>query len=211
MTALVTGADGFVGRHLVAALVQAGRSVRATDLQFGTDLPDGVEARVADILDAAAMASAMDGVETVYHLAAISDLWTPARDADQHHRVNVTGTKILLEAAIAAGARRFVYCSSNVALITGPRRAMDVDETYRVDRAALFGAYARSKHDAEALVSRAADRIEVVIARPGTPIGPGDHRPTPPGRLLRDLANGTLPALPMGGSINLVDVRLLAD
>ncbi|MEM8824857.1 MAG: hypothetical protein AAGF30_14720, partial [Pseudomonadota bacterium] len=41
--------------------------------------------------------------------------------------------------------------------------------------------------------------------------GPGDHRPTPPGRLLRDLANGTLPALPMGGSINLVDVRLLAD
>lgn len=152
----------------------------------------------------------MRGVGTVIHLAAISDLWVPPGDPARHHRVNVGGTQTVLRAAIDAGARRFVYCSSNVTLISGGRGLLPVDETNRARTDALFGPYARSKAQAERVVEAAEDRIETVIVLPGTPIGPGDHRPTPPGRLLRDLANGAIPALPTRNSINLVDVSVLA-
>ncbi|MEM7490864.1 MAG: NAD-dependent epimerase/dehydratase family protein [Pseudomonadota bacterium] len=210
-TALVTGADGFVGRHLVRALTGRGVAVRALDLAFGAPLPDGATPVRADILDAAALRPAMAGVDVVYHLAAISDLWVPPSDPGRHHRVNVGGTRAVLAAAIEAGPRRIVHCSSNVVLIAGPRTDHPVDEGRPPPRETLFGAYAKSKADAEDAVAAARDRIETVIVRPGTPIGPGDHRPTPPGRLLRDLANGAIPALPRGGSINLVDVAAMAD
>ncbi len=206
---LVTGADGFIGRHMVGELVRKGTKLRALDRHFDAPMPQGAEAITADILDAPAVRDAMQGVDTVFHLAAISDLWAP-HGSNQHHRVNVEGTQVALNAAIEAGARRFIYCSSNVTLIAGARRSQQIDETCQPARDALFGAYARSKYDAQALVEAAADRIESVIVMPGTPIGPGDHRPTPPGRLLRDLANGAVPALPSHTSVNLTDVRVIA-
>lgn len=209
-TVLVTGADGFLGRHLVMALVQMGAEVRALDQQFGAEVPHGVEPLLGDIGDPQTMRRAIDGVSIVYHLAAISDLWAPRTEPNLHHRVNVEGTRTALTAAIQAKARRFVYCSSNVVLIAGRRTAQPIDGRHRPARDAVFGAYARSKHDAETLVLAAQSQIDGVIVRPGTPIGPGDHRPTPPGRLVRDLANGAVPALAQKTALNLVDVRVIA-
>ncbi|MEM8849184.1 MAG: NAD-dependent epimerase/dehydratase family protein [Pseudomonadota bacterium] len=206
----MTGADGFVGRHLVDALTRDGVAVRALDLRFGAPVPNGVETVIADIEREETIRSAMVGVNTVIHLAAVSDLWVPPGDPSRHHRINVEGTRIVLRSALAAGTRRFVYCSSNVTLIAGSRGVQSLDGTQRPPRDAVFGSYARSKIDAELAVEAAADVIETVIVRPGTPVGPGDHRPTPPGRLLRDLANGAVPALPSLAAINLVDVSVLA-
>lgn len=210
-TVLVTGADGFVGRHLVKALVGEGADVRAVDLQFEASLPDGAQAIIADVQRIDDLRAAMEGVDIVYHLAAVSDLWVSTRDPGRHHRVNVDGTRNVLQAAIDTDARRFVHCSSNVVLIAGRRAFQHLDEDHTTRRSDLFGAYARSKFDAAALVQAAGGQIETVRVLPGTPIGPGDHRPTPPGRFLRDLVNGAIPALPRGAAINAVDVRVMTD
>lgn len=206
----MTGADGFVGRHLVGALVERGATVRAVDLRFGAPLPGGAQPITAAVQNADDIREAVTGVDIVYHLAAVSDLWVSPCDPGRHERINVGGTQTVLRAAIEAGVRRFVYCSSNVVLTAGPRTHQRVDEDHVIQRSDLFGTYARSKFDAEALVQASSARIETVILLPGTPIGPGDHRPTPPGRFLRDLANGALPALPKQTAINVVDVRVLA-
>ncbi|MEM7710748.1 MAG: NAD-dependent epimerase/dehydratase family protein [Pseudomonadota bacterium] len=206
----MTGADGFVGRHLVQALIADGAAVRALDVRFGRAFPDRVETIAGDILDEERIRAVMAGIDTVFHLAAVTDLWAPPKDPGQHYRINAGGTQTVLDAATEAGVRRFVYCSSNVALIGSGAAPEEIDESFRPSRDALFGAYARSKRDAEEIVAAAGDRIETIVAMPGTPIGPGDHRPTPPGRLLRDLANGLVPALPRRALVNLVDVEHLA-
>lgn len=205
---LVTGADGFVGRHLVARLLAAGHQVRALDKAFKGSPKDGAERIEADILDTPLMRTAMEGVDTVFHLAAITALWMP--DEDIYQTVNVEGTNVVLNAAIGAKARRFVHCSSFVTAISGSRAPRTVSERDMPAPARLFGAYARSKRRAERLVMEANYRIETVIVMPSAPLGPGDYKMTAPTAFIRDLANGKIPAT-IDQIVNLVDVQLLAD
>ena len=115
---LVTGGAGFIGSHLVEALVARGERVRVLD-----DLSSGrrenlstvigdVELLIGDVADPDAVDRAMDGCEIVFHLAAIASVQASIENPRHAHRVNVDGTLNILEAARQAGARRVVFASS---------------------------------------------------------------------------------------------------
>jgi dihydroflavonol-4-reductase len=206
---LITGAGGFLGGHLIAALLTRGEDVRALDLDFPSPLPDSVEQVTGSILDEAALGEAMSGAGAVIHCAAIADLWAPRNIV--YHQVNMRGTCEVLIAARRAGAR-VVHISSYVTLIGANVAGNAVlDESVELPPSDLLGPYPRSKREAElAVMSAARMGLHAVIVQPSAPVGPGDHRMTPPSRMIRDLAAGKVPAL-LHCLLNLVDVRALAE
>ncbi|MEM9784529.1 MAG: NAD-dependent epimerase/dehydratase family protein, partial [Pseudomonadota bacterium] len=203
---LVTGADGFLGRRLTLALGARGDGVTALDLAFGDGAPDADARFAGSVTDAAAVRSALRGVDGVIHAAAIADLHAP-RGA--HDRVNRSGTETVLAAAEEAGAR-VVQVSSYTTLIGRRTHPGDrVGSTPPLPPNALLGAYPASKRRAEMAVEAAAARgMPALSVLPTAPVGPGDHRPTPPGRMILDLAKGATPAL-VSTALNLVDVDAL--
>ena len=207
MTVLVTGGAGYIGRHLVDALAENGHGVRVFDR---VPVP-GLNGVVGDVTDRAAVDAALDGVAAVVHLAGIGVLWR--RDPDDYRRVNVDGTRIVADAARAAGVRRFVHVSSATVLVGADvRRGTMVDERDRPPETAMIGAYCRTKHRAEAVVDDAG-LAEPVIVLPTAPIGPGHDpggaRSTEPMAMLCDLLAGRTPAY-LDCTLDLIDVRDLA-
>lgn len=204
MKAVVTGAAGFLGGHLMASLAARGIAARGFDLE---ERP-GEDWIAGSVLDPDRVAAAVAGTDLVIHAAAISDLWAPGRFT--YDRVNVLGTCLVLAAARRAGAA-VVLVSSYTTLIAQDTPDIVLDETVEVVPNRLMGAYPRSKRQAElAALAAAAAGQRVVIVQPGAPVGTGDHRPTPPGRLIRDLIAGKLPAL-LECRLNMVDARAVAD
>ena len=121
MLDLVTGGAGFIGSHLTDRLLALGRSVRVVD-NMASGNPRNLaqhqgnpllELRVADVADPEAMASAMKGVDRVFHLAALADIVPSIQDPEGYFRSNVVGTFTMLQAARAARIRRFVYVASS--------------------------------------------------------------------------------------------------
>jgi dihydroflavonol-4-reductase len=198
MTTLVTGAAGFLGSHVARLLVARGDNVRlllrpTSSTRLLDGLPAGRVQRVAgDLRDAASLDAAVDGVESVYHVAADYRLW--ARAPREIYESNVDGTRNLLDAARRAGVARFVY-TSTVATMAVPRGEALPDERTIASLDEMIGAYKRSKWLAEQEALRAAAAGQpVVIVNPTTPVGPGDAKPTPTGRILVDFLNGRMPA-----------------
>ena len=205
--ALVTGGAGFVGGHLVRALLARGDSVRVLDL----NPVEGVESITASIEDDGAVRAAMRGVDVVYHLAGDAQLW--ARDADRFDRINHRGTRVVLGAAAAEGVRRLVHCSSLTTLVgrTTPVGASAADETTQLAPDDMLGPYPRSKALAEHAVNGAVARgLDAVIAIPTEPLGAGDASLTPPSRMIVDLVNGRIPAT-IDCLLNFVSAPSLAD
>jgi len=201
---LVTGGAGFVGRHLVEALQRRGEAVRVLDL-----VPVmGVDSVVGSILDPEAAAGSMRGADTVFHLAGNAQLWSA--DAAEFDRVNHLGTRMVAEAARAAGVRRFVHCSSLTTLVGVGTSigASTANESVRLAAEEMLGPYPRSKLLAER--AAAASGLDCVIAIPTEPLGPGDESLTPPTRLILDLLAGKTPAT-IDCMLNFVDVRSLAQ
>ena len=196
MTTLVTGATGFLGSHVARQLVARGdANVRvlvrpSSDLRALAGL--AVEHVTGDLRDPASLDRALVGVECVYHVAADYRLW--ARNPREIYESNVTGTRNLLQAARRANVARIVY-TSTVATIAVPNSGSLPSESTRARVTDMIGAYKRSKFLAEQEVLQAASEgLPVVIVNPTTPVGPGDWKPTPTGKIVVDFLNGRMPA-----------------
>lgn len=210
MRALVTGAAGFIGAHVVRALLDDGHEVRALHLP-SDDLRNlrGLECeRIAgDVTDAAGIEAAMRGCDQVFHLAAIYRLWM--RDPERMRRVNVEGTRCVLEAARRAGVARVVHTSS-IARFGGQGRGRRATEESPFRLGATGDLYSQTKYEAHELALAAArDGLDVVLVAPTGPIGPGDVGPTPTGRLI--LACLSMPAVVVPDTVsNFAHVRDIA-
>ncbi len=206
MRALVTGAAGFVGGHVARALVAAGWDVRAFDRAGLRGQSPESEVIAGDVLDADAVARAAKGCDAVFHLAALYSY--ARRDAELMLRVNVEGTRAVLEAAARAGVPRVVMTSS--CATCGPVPGRPATEADHPPSWELGIAYKRSKIESEALALRAArDGLDVVVVNPTTPVGPGDARPTPTGAMVAGVASGRIRAF-TATAINLVAVQDVA-
>jgi dihydroflavonol-4-reductase len=208
MTTLVTGATGFLGNHVARQLVAAGHPVRVL-VRSSSNLAslEGLNAErvVGDLQDMTSLDRAMKGVRRVYHVAADYRLWT--RNPEEIYESNVAGSKRLFEAAAQNGVERIVY-TSTVATIAVPSQgpALPNEET-RATLDQMIGHYKRSKFLAELeAIKAAAAGIPVVIVNPTAPVGPGDWKPTPTGRIVVDFLNGKMPAYVDTG-LNLVAVE----
>jgi dihydroflavonol-4-reductase len=201
--ALVTGASGFIGSHVVAALAAAGVEVRGFDVRWSSD----ADAVVGDILDRDALARAMQGCDAVFHLAAVYS-YARAR-ARAMHAVNVDGTRAVLDAAARARVRRVVHTSS--CATCGPVRGRAATEADAPPSWELAVPYKRTKLEGERLaLSAARDGLDVVVVNPTTPVGPGDHGPTPTGTMVADVAHGRARAYLIGAALNVVAVEDVA-
>jgi dihydroflavonol-4-reductase len=193
---VITGAAGFIGSAVARAVAARGADVLAlVEPRGSTANLEGldVEQAVMDIRDARALRSAFAGARYVFHLAAIYRFWAP--DAKVFHEVNVEGTINVLDAVAAAGVQRLVYTSTvGVLGLHGTRHGQPADETAYADIAHLFGLYKRTKFAAEHEVLRAAAQgLDVTLAMPTFPLGPGDLTPTPTGKLVLDFLCGRMP------------------
>src|SRR5215211_7509814 len=158
MKSLVTGGTGFVGANVVRALLQCGVGVRAlvrprSDTRNLDSLD--VELVAGDLRDRGSLEAALEGCDTVYHVAAMYALW--AADPRQIYDSNVTGTVNLLEAAETAGVEKIVYTSS-VATIGLPKDGMPATEEVLLRPEEMISHYKRSKYLAEQEVLKYAQR-----------------------------------------------------
>jgi 3beta-hydroxy-delta5-steroid dehydrogenase/steroid delta-isomerase len=186
---LVTGAGGYLGRNLVRALHDAGLEVRAFDRRYGAAPPDGVDVREGDVRDDDAVRAACEGIDTVFHCAAIIDTRThaPAKERAFVHDVNVGGARRVMETARAAGATRFVLTSSVNVVVDRPYRGADESVPYAT--LGPLDLYTITKAEAEKLVLAAnADGFHTCALRPGGIYGPDE--PTHFPRAVREIQRG---------------------
>jgi nucleoside-diphosphate-sugar epimerase len=202
---LVTGGHGFVGSHLVEALLARGDRVRCLSRRAGASSSlagKDVEVVPGDVRDAGAVERGVRGADEVYHLAALTRSLTER----EMRAVNVGGTARLLAAALREGlAGRFVLCSSLAA--SGPSR----DGRPRTEDApcAPVTWYGRSKLEAERIVLAAADRLPVTVARPPSVYGPRERDLL---AIFRAVARGFAPRMePSPRTISLVYATDLAE
>jgi dihydroflavonol-4-reductase len=212
MTTLVTGATGFLGSHLTRLLVERGHRVRVLVRPTSRlDSIAGVDCEIVqgDLRDSASLASAIQGVGRIFHTAA--DYRLSAPDPRDIYESNVTGTRNLLDVCRAADLDRFVYTSS-VATIKScamPHRGPLPSESDRASIDEMVGHYKRSKLLAEQEVLAAAKDVPIVVVNPTAPVGPGDWKPTPTGRIIVDFMRGRMLAYVKTG-LNLVPVEDVA-
>jgi dihydroflavonol-4-reductase len=211
MSTLVTGATGFVGSHVARQLVSAGQNVRVlvrptSNFKLLEDLR--VERVEGDLRDAGSIERAMQGVRRVFHVAADYRLWT--EHPEELYESNVEGTRQLIAAAERAGVERVVY-TSTVATIAVPQQGAGLpNEATAARLEEMIGHYKRSKFLAEQVALEAAKAgAPVVIVNPTAPVGPGDWKPTPTGRIILDFLLGRMPAYVDTG-LNVVAVEDVA-
>jgi nucleoside-diphosphate-sugar epimerase len=197
VTVLIAGATGQVGNAIARRLAGDGVEVRALvrSPERARVLPEGVQPVFGDVTDPPSLRSALDGCATVYHAAGIPEQWR--KDVGEFARVNVEGTRNVVEAALAAGVERFVYTSTDDVLVQGP------GTTY--DESALNPnpgetPYQRSKQEADRIVTAALDRgLPAVFLHPSGLYGPAPFLVKGLNDLLMQLAKRKTPALLPGG------------
>jgi dihydroflavonol-4-reductase len=206
----ITGATGFVGGHVARQYAAEGASLRLLTREASRlDSLTGIDAEMVkgDLREPDKLRSALNGCDALVHVAADYRLWV--RDPEQMYASNVDGTRELLKLAREVGVQRVVYTSS-VATMGFKADGTIVNEETPVALADMIGHYKRSKFLGELEAKRAAKAGQhVMILNPTTPIGPGDAKPTPTGRIVVDFLNRKFPAYVDTG-LNLVDVTEVA-
>ena len=206
--AFVTGASGFVGSNLVRELHHQGWQIHVlvrpgSSLEDIADVP--MQVHWGDIVSSASVRDAMPpGVDAVFHVAASTNVWSG--NNDDQDRINIGGTRDVIEAAVAARAGRFIHTSSfttwgfqDVTITEHSPRTADSD----------WINYVRTKYIAEQLVEEAvrSGRLDAVILNPGHILGPGDRRNW--SRMISLVDKGKLPGVPPGSG-PFADVREVA-
>ncbi len=211
MRVLVTGATGFVGGAVARLLAEREYEVRVL-VRPGHDeavlRKQGIDPVQGNLLNTASVEAAVEGMDGVFHAAAVYAYWSA--DPALLYRVNVDGTKALLAAARAAGVRRVVF-TSTVAAVKWPGSGRLADEASAASLEDMVGHYKRSKLLAEqAALSAGGAGFEVVVVNPTAPFGPGDARPTPTGRIVLEFLRRLMPGYVRSG-INVIDVDDVAE
>jgi dihydroflavonol-4-reductase len=190
MRVYVTGASGFVGAHVVRELRAAGAEV---------------EDEWIDLLDRERLRRALRGCEAVFHLAALYSYEAPEAE---HERVNIQGTRVVVDLCREVGVRRLVHTST--AGTCGPVPGRPATEEDGPPDWELAVPYKRTKLESERIVLRAAAAgLDAVVVNPTTPVGEGDRFPTPTGRMLEAVVEGRYRAFVETG-LNVVDVHDVA-
>ncbi|MEK7708389.1 MAG: hopanoid-associated sugar epimerase [Pseudomonadota bacterium] len=196
MKSLVTGATGFLGSAVMRCLLTAGHEVRVlvrpdSDRRNLENFP--VEITEGDLREHQSLRRAIKGCDNLFHVAADYRLWVP--DPETMHEINVNGTRALILAATEEGIKRIVYTSS-VATLGLKQDGSSANEDTPSNFTAITGYYKRTKYLAEQMVKQLTDehQLPLIIVNPSTPIGPGDIRPTPTGRIVLDTLMGRMPA-----------------
>jgi len=207
---LVTGAGGHIGNVLVRELVNRGQKVRALLLDGEDDTPlKGLDIEIMEgnILRPTDLGRAMQGVDTVYHLASMISI-SPGME-EVMRRINIEGTQNVIDAARAVGVRRLVYTSSIHALCRPPEGKV-ICEDVAFDPQSPAGPYDRTKAEASLLVQKAvSEGMDAVIVCPTGVVGPYDYRRSEMGLLVLGWIRDRLNLL-VEGSFDFVDVRDVA-
>ena len=205
MTVVVTGASGHLGINLIQALVAEKRPVRAlVHVNYNTVEGLGAEIVQGNVTDVESLCRAFAGAEVVYHLAAVISLLQS--EWPKVEKVNVIGTRNVVEACRRCGVKRLVHFSSIHALQQEPL-STPVDEDRPLVEGRHYPPYDRSKAAGQKIVLEAAAKgLNAVIINPTAVFGPYDYQPSHFGAALLSLTNGKMPALVNGG-FDWVDAR----
>ena len=210
MKVLVTGATGFIGNHVARMCLEQGDDVRVMVMPGEDRSPlDGMDVEFVEgnLLDPESLPKCVEGIEGLYHLAAVYAVWT--KDPALQHKVNIVGAKAMMEAAQAAGVKKIVFTSSIAAIgVTGPDKLAN-EETFFGDWLDC-SAYIQSKFISHHVIKgMIANGLPATIVCPGFPFGPGDRMPTPTGSLIISVLKGQMKQY-FDGGMCAVDVRDVA-
>jgi dihydroflavonol-4-reductase len=207
---LVTGATGFLGRHLLEHLLHRGeKQIRV----LTTSAPDWLQSYDVEVIEGSIISPeivkvALDGVQHVYHLA--GRVSRSEEEKRQMYAVHVDGTRVLCELAKVSGVRRIVLASSSgtIAVTEDGFEIPNEQWPVPIEIISKFPYYSSKLYQEKTARAICKDHLQLVIVNPSLLLGPGDDRLSSTQDVLKFLA-GDIPATPPGG-INFVDVRDVA-
>lgn len=202
MNFFVTGSNGFIGYSLVQRLSAEGHQikclVRSPERFAALSRLPGTEPVIGDLTDIKALTEGVRGAEIVFHLAAFARPWS--KDKGLPRKINVDGTRAILDASLNAGVRRFVFTSS--AAVIGPSPSGEAADETTIRTIPFFNEYESTKSEAEKVVlSYAGKGLDVVIVNPSRVYGPGpENESNAVTRMLRLYARGRWRVIPGDGT-----------
>jgi dihydroflavonol-4-reductase len=203
--ALVVGGTGFIGSNIALRLVERRWDVRILERPDASRiLLEGgpFEYCTGDVLEADSLMPAMQGIDVVFNAMGVVDYWN--QGVEHMYRVNVEGTRNVMEACLKAGIDRVVHVSSTAAMGIHPNEI--VDETFFFNVKPERFVYGHSKHLAEQIVFDGIKKgLKAVIVNPTTVIGPRDIRKVSSGMVVEIVKHCMPPLIPPGG-INIVPI-----
>ena len=207
---LITGATGFIGNHVTRLCLEKGDEVRVMVMPGEDRSPlkgMNVEFVEGNLLDPQSLVRAVQGVQQLYHLAALFAIWT--KDPDLHYKINVDGARSMMAAAKAAGVEKIVFTSSVAAIGIVGNGGWATEKTW-FNGWSWGSEYILSKFISHQMVKgMVSDGLPVTMVMPGLPFGPGDRAPTPTGTMILRTLQGKMKNYWDGG-VCAVDVRDVA-